>query len=281
MNYATAADIRQADAGLDGRSHDCAEAGEPLIRIYTLGRFGLVINNQTIAFAGKAPRKPLQVLKALIALGGRGVSINALMLAVWPELGRAARPALDVALMRLRKLLCSHSALTLSDGKLTLDERECWVDAWRFERTIAKFDTAVDWHSPRDIFVLYRGRFLEGEDDLQCVAKVRDRLAARFRRITLDIARAEEHAQRWQIAAEIYRRCLEHENLEEEFYSRLMYCEWRLGRRSDALKTYRRCCDVLRLHFYAKPSAGLSDLYRRVTSDESAIEQCMPIFAIG
>jgi hypothetical protein len=87
--------------------------------------------------------------------------------------------------------------LILSDDKLTLNERKCWVDAWRFERTIAKFDTAVDWHSPRDIFVLYRGLFLEGEDDLQCVAKVRDRQAALIRRIALEIARADEQAQRW------------------------------------------------------------------------------------
>lgn len=43
------------------------------LKIYTFGRFGLVRDGVPIHFAGKVPRKPLELLKALIACGA-GVS---------------------------------------------------------------------------------------------------------------------------------------------------------------------------------------------------------------
>ncbi len=43
------------------------------VRIYTLGRFNLVVDGAPLPSARKTPQKPLQLLKALIALGGREV----------------------------------------------------------------------------------------------------------------------------------------------------------------------------------------------------------------
>jgi len=258
-------------AARDARSFIRGSFPQPSIRVYALGRFSIVLHEQALTFASKVPKKPLQVLKALIALGGRMVDIEALMGTVWPELGYAARPALDVALMRLRKILGSQSAVTLSDGRLTLNEQECWVDVWSFERAIAKFDSAANRHQRRTIFDLYRGRFLDRDGDLQWIVRVRDRLAAKFRRIALDVARTEEQSQHWNAAAQVYRRCLEFDNLDQEFYSRLMYCEWRLGHHADALNTYRRCRDLLRLHVGVKPSTELDMLYQRVLASECCV----------
>lgn len=57
---------RTPDFSLDQRTW-------PLM-IYTLGRFGLVRDGVPIHFYGKVPRKPLELLKAIITCGGRGVS---------------------------------------------------------------------------------------------------------------------------------------------------------------------------------------------------------------
>ena len=41
------------------------------MRVYTLGRFNLVVDGAPPPSGRKAPQKPLQLLKALIALGER------------------------------------------------------------------------------------------------------------------------------------------------------------------------------------------------------------------
>ncbi len=47
------------------------------LRIYTLGRFGLIKDGEAMRFTGKIQQKPLALLKALIAFGGREVSEGA------------------------------------------------------------------------------------------------------------------------------------------------------------------------------------------------------------
>ena len=40
------------------------------VTIFTLGRFSLLINGEAADFGRKAPRRPLELLKAIIAQGG-------------------------------------------------------------------------------------------------------------------------------------------------------------------------------------------------------------------
>jgi len=105
----------------------------------------------------------------LIALGGRSVNIDAIMAAVWPHEGAAARATLDVTLMRLRKLLNHADVLTLSDGKLTLNDQVCWVDCWTFERAVAKLDADAQSDAIANVSSFYRGAFLAREQDIPCI----------------------------------------------------------------------------------------------------------------
>src|SRR4029077_20264547 len=106
------------------------------IRIYTLGRFSVLRGDDPIKFSAKTQKKPLELLRALIARGGRAVHINDIMNILWPAEGPSARVNFDMALMRLRKLLGSPDAVILTEGRLTLDPQVCWVDAWTFERAV-------------------------------------------------------------------------------------------------------------------------------------------------
>lgn len=51
-----------------------AESSHRPLRIYTLGRFTLVSDGTPLRYSRKAPSKPLLLLKALIAAGGRQVA---------------------------------------------------------------------------------------------------------------------------------------------------------------------------------------------------------------
>jgi DNA-binding SARP family transcriptional activator len=79
----------------------------------------------------------------------------------------------------------------------------------------------------------------------------------------LELARNEEQAENFTAAAQVYRRALEHDNLAEELYCRLMHCELRLGQKGEAINTYRRCRDLLSINLQTRP-AELDVLYRRI-----------------
>ena len=76
------------------------------IKIYTLGRFGIQINAVPLQFKTKAQHRTLDLLKVLIALGGRDIHEQTLADAVWPDSeADAAIQALNTTLHRLRKAI--------------------------------------------------------------------------------------------------------------------------------------------------------------------------------
>ena len=86
-----------------------------------------------LEFSGKAPRRVLAVLKAVVAGGGKPVPSARLVDALWPDdEGDAGRKALDVCLVRLRKLLGHAEAVLVRDEQVSLNRETCWVDAWAF-----------------------------------------------------------------------------------------------------------------------------------------------------
>src|SRR5262249_10329627 len=108
-----------------------AEAWPWPVKILTLGRFEVLLDGEPVRFARKVQRKPLALLKALVAFGGRGVREELVMDALWPDAeGDAARVALASALHRLRGLLGREQAILRQEGLLSLDSRHCWVDVW-------------------------------------------------------------------------------------------------------------------------------------------------------
>jgi LuxR family maltose regulon positive regulatory protein len=174
------------------------------LKIYTLGRFSVVKDGKPLRFNGKTQRKPLEMLKALIALGGRKVPEVHISECLWPETeGDKAHSSFTSTLSRLRKLIGEES-LYFSDGFLTLDSRICWVDVWAFERTLGELEGAETAELgevfARKALGFYHGQFLAAEDDIPWLAPLRERLQKRLVRtisicaIRLDDAGHERQA---------------------------------------------------------------------------------------
>jgi LuxR family transcriptional regulator, maltose regulon positive regulatory protein len=238
------------------------------VQIFTLGRFAVLKDGEPLRFLGKTPRKPLHLLQALIAQGGRGVAVETLTRQVWRQSSREAKPNFNVALVRLRRLLGYPEALILSGGRLSLDEQLCWVDCWVFEHAVDRLgeEKIID---ERGALSLYGGTFLAAEHDIASITKTRDRLHAKFQRAVLHLGQLHERADRLDSAAAVYRRGLEEDTLYEEFHRRLMYCEWQIGNRAEAIRTYRRCRDLLASSLSVKPSQKTEALYRTIMAEES------------
>jgi DNA-binding SARP family transcriptional activator len=242
--------------------------GKP-VGVYTLGRFALVRDGRPLAFSGKTPHKPLELLQALIALGGRDVSTALLGRAVWPEEDSAdPRNLFDNTLHRLRSLLGYRDAVVLSDAKLSLNPQRCWVDAWAFDRLagirLGDANTA-DTASAADALRLYQGHFLQREAPRSWLLGYRERLHNRFARLLRCEGERLESQLRWDAAGEWYERGLEIDPLAENLHQRLMICHRNRGEDADALRVYRSCRELLWRAFGVAPSPATEAIARAIT----------------
>ncbi len=114
------------------------------LKIHALGQFTLLRDGQPIVFSRKVQKRPLDLLKALIANGGVRTNTSTLIESLWPDSeGDSARVSFDSNLHRLRKLIGVDDVLVLAEGKLSLDPSKCWVDVWAFEELVARIDRAA------------------------------------------------------------------------------------------------------------------------------------------
>jgi DNA-binding SARP family transcriptional activator len=228
------------------------------LRIHALGRFEVLRDGAPLAFRGKAQKKPLELLKALVALGGEGIETGRLAAILWPDAsGDAAKVSFDSTLYRLRKLIDQDAALALAEGKLSLDRRQCYVDVWAFDRVAREADAAGGAEAvavARRLLDAYPGHFLAADEDQPWLMGMRDRLRSKFVRAVVALGRALEAEARWADAAAVYARALELDNLAEDLYRSLMVCHRELGRPSEALQTYRRCRELLSVVLGLAPS---------------------------
>jgi LuxR family maltose regulon positive regulatory protein len=251
------------------------------VKVFTLGRFEVLTRERPVAFTGKAQRKPLALLQALIALGGRRVREDRLTELLWPHAdGDAAHQALSTTLHRLRRLLGNERALIRHDSTITLAPEQCWVDLWAVERLLARAESAISRSPVRDhewaaslrwtdrTMILYRGDFLSGDASLPMAATVGERLRDRVLRQLRKLGQLWESMRDWEEAALCYERAVTINECAEEFYRRLMVAYLRLDRRGDAILAYQRCRKSLRTVLGIAPSTETEALRRSIQSSD-------------
>jgi DNA-binding SARP family transcriptional activator len=255
------------------------------VRLYAFGTPAIELDGAMLGGKARAQARPIELLLG-IALAGNlgggatiavpgssatartdaGVDAHGLMLALWPDADADAKTAFDVTLLRLRKLLVHDGLVTLTDGKLRLDRRRVWCDAWAFEGRV----DAAEALSPADalsLVRLYRGPLFGDLGDLTTAAwaaSVRERLRSKFLRT---IARAGAEAERlsdWNAAIALYERGIEQDTLAEDFYRGLMRCHLALGAPANALRVYRRCRELLSIVLAVAPTAETEALHRKI-----------------
>jgi len=239
------------------------------VRIHTLGRFAVLIDGEPLSFAGKAQRKPLEILKCVIALGGRDVDVAQVIDQLWPDLeGDASRNAFDMALHRLRKLLRHDDVIATRDRRLDIDATRVWIDCRAFELVCAQIDEARvpgGRELAARLLRLYAGPFLAG-DDAHWLLGMRERLRSKLLRALSTLGeRLEQQGDRDE-AIVLYRRAIEIDPLVEEFHRRLMLCYRAQNRTAEALDAYRHCRDLISITLGVEPSSATQAVYRSLKS---------------
>jgi len=250
-----------------------AEVGTWPVRIFTLGRFNLLYQGQPLDYGRKVPHRPLIFLKTLIALGGRDISSSSIASALWPDAdGDNAQRSFDTTLYRLRKMLADDRILVLSDGKVSLDSRYCWVDVWSFERLLGNMrrirsrdTTGKDAYQLdqliQRIMSLYQDDFLAREEATAWSVSLRERLRSKFISSLLDIGRYWEIHGFWDKAIQCYQKGLEVDDLIEVFYQRLMLCTLQTRQISEGMAAYRRCRQILSIVLGLQPTPETESIY--------------------
>lgn len=218
------------------------------IRIYTFGVFSVEIDGEPLKFSGKAQKKPLELLKALVALGGKNISKRSLAEALWPDAeADDANHSLAITLHRLRKLI-GHEAIIQTQGQFSLSSEVCWSDLQSFEHylTSGVNELALNHLNEALSFTqkaiqLYKEGFLYNDLSSYCVLSTSERMRRKLLHhidaICTQLCKNDYYEQ----AIDIYLKGLDIDDLQERFYRGIINCHNKLGRKAEALSVYKEC----------------------------------------
>jgi ATP/maltotriose-dependent transcriptional regulator MalT/DNA-binding SARP family transcriptional activator len=211
------------------------------VTVHTLGRFEISVDGLAVEHGRKTPKRPLALLKLLIAQRGK-VRMDVASDALWPdEDADAGARSLDVALHRLRRMLGDTSSIELHDGMLQLDLKSIWVDAMALDDTLDISDQGGKTASNLRAQALqsYTGHFLHDQPEVWA-GVARERLRARFNRTVAAHGLELEAAKTFGEAAAHYARAIDIDGLFETAYQGLMRCHLARGWRSEGLACFER-----------------------------------------
>ena len=226
-----------------------------MLRLKTFGGLWLEADEGPLTGAA-AQRRRLVLLAALTTAGQKGMSRDALVGLLWPEVDEArARAALSQALYALKRdtgedeLVLGHNVLALNSDILRSDVSE-------FEHAIARedFEAAASFYS---------GPFLDGvfisnaENFEHWLDSVRLRLNQAAGRAVEHLAIDAESRRDFAAAANWWRRLLEIDALKTRAVRGLMEALVALGDRPEALKTAGRYTQRVREELDGEPNARL------------------------
>jgi DNA-binding SARP family transcriptional activator len=234
------------------------------LKIYSLGRFSVLLNDKTL----DTETRPFDILKVLLAFGGRDVHEEKIMDALWPDAeGDQSQASFKTSLHRLRKVFGELNVLVLKNHQLSLNEQYAWVDVWAMSRL---FEPALQSIKIKDavksnelagkLIQYYRGHFLSSEHTSWAIHQ-REVLRLRFIRHTLALAQFIENEDS-QTAIQCYQCLLETDTLIEEAYQGLIRCYQSQGRQAEARASYEKCVCIFSAISGSSPSSATTELLK-------------------
>jgi predicted ATPase/DNA-binding SARP family transcriptional activator len=226
-----------------------------VLRLTTFG--GLWLEGDEGPLTGAAAqRRRLVLLAALAAAGQKGMSRDAVVGLLWPEVDEArARAALSQSLYALKRdtgvdeLVLGHDVLTLNSGVV-------WSDVSDFEAAIARGDSETAAN-------LYSGQFLAGVfiseavDFEHWLDGIRLRLSQVAEQALEHLAMDAESRRDFAAASNWWRRLVDIGALETRAVLGLMEALVARGDRAEALRTAERYAQRVREDLDGEPNARI------------------------
>jgi two-component SAPR family response regulator len=257
---------------------DQKENAQPglLIQVQLLGPFQVFVNGKRV---NDWPGHKAKLLFAYLCYYHRlKVGKDVLMEKFWPSsAAESARNSLNVALHGVRQWLVQNgvSAEVLAyredcyffqDIHIALDTDEFtqkWKSAQRMEKERGLEEALSTYeHAAR----LYKGDFIEEYPYESWTDLERENLREIYILILDRISKHYALDGKPEYAADLCEQILIKDNCREDIYRRKMKCFERLGQRDRAIRTYKKCAQVLREELDVAPSEETSQLFERIKS---------------
>ncbi|MGE5673772.1 MAG: BTAD domain-containing putative transcriptional regulator [Mycobacterium leprae] len=246
-----------------------------------LGTFRVVQAGREVDLSAARSQKAISLFKLLAAHRGRPTAREQILDAIWPEADpEAGDRTLEVTLSALRKLLDPPGGpsviLRRGRGYLLNPAVPLEVDVDRFTRHLEKGNWW--WQRRQEGSALsewllaeaaYGGDFLA--DDLYEDWAIDEREGLREQYLELLLRMGEAMLAEGRLDETVLRanRVLAADPIRETAYRLLMRAHARRGDRAVALRTFRRCAEVLRRELGEEPMPETRDLARQIRAGDS------------
>ena len=226
------------------------------------------MNDKSARFSRKAKGKPLELLHALIALGGRNISQEKLAEYLWPDaLGDAGISALSTTMQRLRKILSTHDAVIVQNGLVTINPKFCWVDTWAFERLVSQVSSTENGTGEgkrqllQKAIALYNGPFLLEIGSVYWALAMRERLQKDFSWLIIRMAEKYIQRQDYQNGCRYLEKAIGFDPANEEICRLLLQCYAEAGMADKVRQAYESFRSACSDKADIEPLGQIKDLY--------------------
>ncbi len=242
-------------------------------KIFALGKFEIRIHEEPLVFTGKVRQKPMELLKAIITLGGRQVSKERIIRLLWPEAKpEACANLLDTNVHRLRRMIRQKEVIVIANSAISLDVHLCWVDSLAFNELLNEAEEALQNESAmsqsfedrmQGVLKMAQGRYMP-DDEYAWVIALRTKQMDQLNRLIRELGAAYSKADRISAAMRTYTIGLQNDPCQETFYLGLMRAYSRMGRQSEVLSLYHRYIRNVVEELGQQPSEAIEKLYHAV-----------------
>ncbi|EAX48896.1 transcriptional activator domain [Thermosinus carboxydivorans Nor1] len=146
-----------------------------------------------------------------------------------------------------------------------------WLDVDEFEHAIMQAMNIV-YQQPceaelllRKSIALYRGDYLEGEQELELYTAERERLVGLYIKAAELMAKLCIRQQRYEEALNWTDVIVKKDKCWEKAYQIKMWCYGKMKNPVMVARTYKKCCETLREELAVKPSYKTTEIYRKFT----------------
>jgi ATP/maltotriose-dependent transcriptional regulator MalT/DNA-binding SARP family transcriptional activator len=242
------------------------------VKIYTLRNSLIFKDGKSIETSSAANSRPIELLRAIIALGGHSVSESLIYDLLWPQSeADAAARSLTTTLHRLRKLL-GKDIVTVLNHRVSINRTVCWVDSDALFELLNKTIDGINKRTTsvsdvvftsRTIFDLYPERGAAIEDQPGWFISYHEQLRSRlFTYIDTVTSFLKDHRE-YDAATRLYDFALAIDPLVERYYQGAIETSILQSRYSDAIKRYYQCVAELKEGLGISPSPTTSQLFAK------------------
>lgn len=240
------------------------------VKIYTLRNSLIFIDGKNIEISSSSNNRPLELLRAIIALGGNALSESSLCDLLWPhsEADAAAR-SLTTTLHRLRKLF-GKDIVTVLSHRVSLNRTVCWVDSDALLEVMNKTIDGINRKtislsevilSCRTVFDLYPENGIAMDDYpgwfISYHEQLRSRLFTYINNVTFFLKNNDDD----DTLLHLYDFAITIDPLIERYYQGAIETLNSRSRFSEAIQYYHQCVAALKQGLDISPSPKTTQLF--------------------